>query len=432
MSHEVFRYQDGELHCEGCDLSTIARSVATPFYIYSSGCLLERYRRLDDALSAIPHLICYALKANTQPELLRYLVKEGAGAEVVSGAELGLALRVGFAAEKMVFSGVGKTEAELEAGLRAGILLFLVESEGELVALNELATKLKRRAGVAIRVNPDVDPKTHPHIATGIQTAKFGLDPKTALGLYRRWREFPSLRFTAIHAHIGSQITTSEPLGQNARALVELVDELRADGLRITEVDCGGGLGIRYGDEDHNPPTFDDYARQVIPWVSRSGARLILEPGRSLIGPAGALVVRVLYVKQVHGHRFAVVDSGMHDLLRPSLYDAYHEIIPLAANDGEGEPLDIVGAACESSDVFGRNRRLGDVRPGDLLALLDTGAYGSCMSSCYNLRPRAAEVVVEGPRYRVARRRETVAELVSRELGGWQKEDDDGQDGEDS
>ena len=418
LSHEAFTLLEGELFCEDLPLEKIARSVPTPFYVYSSACLRDRFRRFDRAFSSVPHLICYALKANSQPALLRKLVDEGAGAEVVSGAELELALQVGFSPEKIVFSGTGKTDSELEAGLGADILFFIAESEGELVALERLAARANRLARVSIRINPDIDPLTHPHISTGIRTAKFGLDPETALQLTARLREFPHLEWKGIHAHIGSQLTSIEPFEVCARLLQNLAEELKAGGAPLTEVDFGGGLGICYRDEE--APSFEDYARLVLPWISRSSLRLILEPGRALIGPAGALVARVLNLKRVHGRRFAVVDAGMNDFLRPALYDAYHRIVPLVPlvpRSGVDEPLDVVGPVCESSDVFGRDRRLGDLRPGDRLAILDTGAYGYVMSSNYNLRPRPAEVVVEGESYQVVRRAETTEALVARELG---------------
>jgi diaminopimelate decarboxylase len=415
MSHEVFQHRNGELFCEDCALETVVHELATPFYVYSLGHIRGNYRRLHRAFADVPHLICYALKANSQPALLRSLLDEGAGAEVVSGAELALALAVGFEPEKIVFSGVGKTEAELIAGLRAGVFLFTVESGGELMALNRLALGLGRRAKVALRINPDIDPKTHPHIATGIQTAKFGLDPDTVVDLFKRRREFPGLDFTAIHTHLGSQITSIAPLSEAARMLEKLIGDLRGVDITLTHVDWGGGLGIDYGEDE--PPGFEEYAAQIVPWISRSGARLILEPGRALVGPGGALVVRVLYTKRVHGSSFAVVDGGMNDLLRPALYDAYHRIVPLRPRQGKSERIDVVGAVCESSDVFGRDRDLGEVRPGDHLAVLDTGAYGYSMSFNYNLRPRPAEIVVEGETYRVVRKAETAKALVARELG---------------
>jgi diaminopimelate decarboxylase len=415
MSGQAFHVREGKLLCEDCSLERMAASVPTPFYVYSSREVAQRFRRLDSAFSAQPHLVCYALKANSQPALLRILVTEGAGAEVVSGAELTLALRVGFPPERIVFSGVGKAEWELDAGLEADILLFHVESEGETALLDDLAGRNGRRARVSIRLNPDIDAGTHPHITTGVQTAKFGLDFETAMKLYRRHREFRHLEFCGIHTHIGSQITSLHPLGEAARTLGKAIGELKAHGVTISQVDIGGGLGIAYGDEP--APEFDAYAQEVLPWLSRSGARVIVEPGRALLGPAGAFVVRVLYVKRVHDRRFVVVDGGMNDLLRPALYDAYHRIVPVELRDGEKEKVDIAGAVCETSDTFGRDRLLVDPRPGDLLAILDTGAYGYAMSSNYNLRPRPAEVLVEGGDFRVVRTAESMDDLLKRELG---------------
>ncbi len=415
MSEEAFHASEGKLSCEDCLLERVAGSVPTPFYVYSSRELVERFRKLDSAFSAQPHLICYALKANSQAALLRLLVNEGTGAEVVSGAELGLALRVGVPPDRIVFSGVGKAEWELEAGVQADVLLFHLESEGEAALLDRVAARNDRRARVSVRINPDIDAETHRHIATGVQTAKFGLDWKSAMDLYRRREEFPQLDFCAIHAHIGSQITTLEPLGEAARMLGRAIGELKAHGVTIHHVDIGGGLGIAYGEDP--APEFDAYAQEVLPWLSRSGARVVVEPGRVLVGPAGAFVVKVLYVKQVHDRKFVIVDAGMNDLMRPALYDAFHRIVPLEEREGKQENVDIVGAVCETSDTFGRDRTLVDPRPGDLLAILDTGAYGYVMSSNYNLRPRPAEVLVEGETFRVVRAAETADGLVARELG---------------
>jgi diaminopimelate decarboxylase len=415
MSHEVFEHRDGKLFCGDLPLETVARSVQTPFYVYSLEHVRKRFRDFSRAFSGVPHLICYALKANSQPALLRILRNEGAGAEVVSGAELGLALAVGFEPDKIVFSGVGKTERELEDGLRSGVRLFTVESEGEMDLLHRSAARLGRRARVALRINPDIDPGTHPHIATGIQTAKFGLEPGEALELYEKWNDSPHLELAAIHTHLGSQLTSINPFTEAARVLEELVGELTSRGVSLSEVNWGGGLGIDYGEE--SPPAIEHYANQILPWISRSGFRLILEPGRALVGPAGALVVRVVYIKTVHGSRFAVVDGAMNDLLRPALYDAYHRIVPLTLTTGEGPLIDVVGSVCESGDVFGRDRHLGDLQAGDHLAILDSGAYGYSMSFNYNLRPRPAEVVVDGGEYRVVRMAETPEALVARELG---------------
>ena len=415
MSSQPFNVRKGKLHCEDCSLEHIASSVTTPFYVYSTREVVERFRALDTAFSAQPRLLCYALKANSQPALLRLLAAEGAGAEVVSGAELALALKVGFPPERIVFSGVGKAEWELEAGLQADILLFHAESEGEVAVVDRLARRDGRRARVSIRINPDIDAGTHPHIATGVQTAKFGLDLDTAMALYARYAEFPNLEFCGIHTHIGSQITALHPLGEAARTLAKAIRDLKADGVRITEVDIGGGLGIAYGDEP--APEFSAYAHEVLPWLTPTGARVIVELGRALLGPAGAFVVKVLYVKRVHGRSFVVVDAGMNDLLRPALYDAYHRIVPIEPREGTRETVDIVGAVCETSDTFGRDRLLVDPRPDDLLAILDAGAYGYAMSSNYNLRPRPAEVVVDGGEFRVVREAESTQDLLARELG---------------
>jgi diaminopimelate decarboxylase len=414
--HEFFEYRDGRFCCDGHSLETIAHGVGTPFYVYSARCLRERFRGLDRAFAGANHLICYALKANTQPALLRILLAEGAGAEVVSGAELALALAVGFDPKKVVFSGVGKTEDEIEAGIQAGIRFFIVESEGELEAIQRLASQLGHRASVALRINPDIDAHTHPHTTTGLHTSKFGIDRDAAVALYLRREEFSHLNFNSIHVHIGSQITSLEPLSESARLLEELCRELGRSGVTLGEVDWGGGLGISSGDGD-DAPSFEEYARLILPWLERSGLGLVIEPGRVLVGPAGALVVRVLYVKEVHGRRVAVVGAGMTDLIRPALYAAHHRIVPIEHRSAEaGAPVDVVGPVCESSDVFGRECRLGEVKPGDLLAVLDTGAYGYVMSSNYNMRPRPAEVVVEEEDFRIARKAETREELVAREL----------------
>jgi diaminopimelate decarboxylase len=412
---ELFQYLEGRLYCEDVPVERVAGAVPTPFYLYSSTCVLHRYRGLERAFASVPHLTCYALKANSQPEILRILLKDGAGAEVVSGAELQLAIAVGFAPEKIVFSGVGKTEQELLAGLGADVHLFTVESEGELVHLERLASQIERAARVALRINPDVDPKTHPHIATGVNSAKFGLDLEAALELYTHHREFPHLEFIGVHTHIGSQLTSIEPLKETARLLEDLVLELRDKGVPLREVDWGGGLGIPY--EVESVPTFEEYAQCVLPWISRTGLRVILEPGRTLVGPCGALVMKVLYTKEVHGRRFAVVDGAMNDLIRPALYGAHHRIVPAVMRNESVENVDIVGAACESSDVFGRDRPLGELRQGDMLCVLDAGAYGFSMSSNYNLRPRPAEVLAEGDTFRIVREAETTEDLVARELG---------------
>jgi diaminopimelate decarboxylase len=415
IASDVFRYQNDQLSVAGVPLAEIARSVGTPFYVYDARALLERFRGLSNAFESVPHLHCVALKANCQPALLRPLFAAGAGAEVVSGAELALALALGVPSSRIVFSGVGKSDRELASGVAADVLLFLVESEMELRALDGLAREAGRKVRVALRLNPDIDAKTHPHIATGMATAKFGIDADEALKLYRSRRDYPSLDFAGIHSHIGSQITELGPLAENARALAALVEELRESGADIRYVDIGGGLGIPYRGE--STPAFEAYAESVVRPLRNLGVTVVTEPGRVLFGPVGALVARILYVKRVHGREFVVLDAGLNDLLRPALYGAYHRVVPLAQRARMVRSFDVAGAVCESSDVFARDRELPAPERGEHLAILDAGAYGFAMSSNYNLRPRPAEVVVEDGGFRVVREAETEEELVARELG---------------
>lgn len=412
---DVFRYQNDQLCAAGVPLAEIARSVGTPFYVYDPADALERFRTLSRAFAGVSHLHCVALKANSQPALLRPLFSEGAGAEVVSGAELALALALRVPSSRIVFSGVGKTDRELDSAVAADVLMLLVESETELRVLDSLAREAGRKARVALRLNPDIDAKTHPHISTGIATAKFGIDPDEALRLYRSHRHFANVEFTGVHSHIGSQITELEPLAENARALASLVRELRESGVAIRYVDIGGGLGIPYRGE--STPDIEVYAEEVVRPLRDLEVTLLTEPGRVLFGPAGALVARVLYVKRVHGREFVILDAGLNDLLRPALYGAYHRVVPLARREREVRCFDIAGAVCESSDVFARERELPAPERGEHLAILDAGAYGFAMSSNYNLRPRPAEVVVEDGSFRVVREAETQAALVARELG---------------
>lgn len=415
MRSEVFHYENDRLSAGGVALAEIARSVTTPFYVYDPGAALARFRALEGAFSSVPHLHSVALKANSQPALLRPMFAEGAGAEVVSGAELALALALGLPGERIVFSGVGKSDRDLASGIEARVLLFLAESATELRVIDGLARERGVKARVALRLNPDIDAKTHPHISTGMATAKFGIDPEEALALYRAREDFPCLDFAGIHSHIGSQITELEPLSANARALASLVRGLRENGVAIRYVDVGGGLGIPYRGE--STPAFESYAEAVIEPLRGLGVTLLTEPGRVLVGPVGALVARVLYVKRVHGREFVVLDAGLNDLLRPALYGAYHRVVPLARREREVRTFDVAGAVCESSDVFARDRELPAPERGEHLAILDAGAYGFAMSSNYNLRPRPAEVVVENGSFRVVREAETIDCLVARELG---------------
>ncbi|MBI4423300.1 MAG: diaminopimelate decarboxylase [Elusimicrobia bacterium] len=411
------RFVQGRLLVEGVPVEDIGRALGTPVYVYSGGAIRARYRALAGAFSGRDALICYALKANPNRAVCRVLAREGAGAEVVSGGELKRALAAGFAAERIVFSGVGKTEAEHELAVRAGVLTLNVESEEELDALSAVARRLKRRAPVSIRVNPGVDAGGHRHIATGHGEAKFGVDAASALVLSRRaWRD-PHLAFRGLHCHIGSQILSAAPYLRALAVLERLLARLRALGARPSLLDLGGGLGIPYGDgarrDGLEPAAF---ARKLLPALAAwPELKLILEPGRYLVGEAGLLLTRILYRKRIGGSRFIVVDAAMNDLARPALYGAYHPVVPARLREAPEVVADVVGPVCETGDVLARARRLPWLPRGELLAVLKTGAYGFSMASQYNSRPRPPEALVEGARWRVVRRREGFADLVRHE-----------------
>ncbi len=403
----------------------MARRFGTPLYVYSADHITERLRLFQTAFSSVPHLVCYAVKANSNLAILQLLAKRGAGFDVVSGGELERVLAVDpNAAERVVFSGIGKTAPEMDLALQAGILLFNVESEGELELLTERAAKLRKRARIALRVNPDVFAETHPYISTGMREHKFGIDIRRAREVYRKAGKY--LEASGVSVHIGSQIRSAEPFEAAAKRVAKLTRELRKDGHAIRYMDAGGGLGIEY----HADRPFDAeekvrlYAEALIPVAeSVGGLTLLLEPGRFLVAQAGALVARVLYVKKNGRKTFVVVDAAMNDLIRPALYQAHHEIVAVTQNRGsrgQGSRrmvADVVGPVCETGDFFARDRKLARVEPGDLLAILDAGAYGMSLASNYNSRPRAAEVLVEGRRARLIRRRETVANMLAAERG---------------
>jgi diaminopimelate decarboxylase len=412
----AFAYRGEALSCEEVPIAAIAREVGTPCYVYSHRMLVEGYRALDQAFAGLPHVICYAMKANANLAILRAFIDEGAGVDIVSGGELFRALRAGAEPGKIVFAGLGKTAGEIEAALRAGILLFNVESPQELAAIQAAAARLGTRAPVALRVNPDVDPKTHPYIATGLRQSKFGIPIQAAGELYRAMRSLRNLDPVGVHAHIGSQITHVGPFQEAAAKLASLVTTLRRDGFDIRYLDVGGGLGIRYQDE--GPPAPAEYAATLRPWLGDLGCTVLLEPGRWLVGNAGVLVTAVLYTKANHDKHFVVVDGGMNDLIRPSLYNAYHAIVPVTRPaDGAPESAwDVVGPICESGDFLAKERALPPCQPGDLLAVMSAGAYGFAMASNYNARPRAAEVMVKGGEFRVIRRRETYEDLIRGEI----------------
>jgi diaminopimelate decarboxylase len=409
------------LHCEGISLSKLAAKYGTPLYVYSAATIHERYGAFQHAFRDVPHKICYSVKANSNLGILRLLAKKGCGFDVVSGGELERVLVADRkAAKNVVFSGVGKTREELTAALKAGILIFNVESESELAALAECAGRLRKTAPVALRVNPDVAAETHPYISTGLHKHKFGVPIGVARSLYARASAAQYLAVRGVSVHIGSQITDAAPFGEAMARVADLVRELRSDGHRIDYVDAGGGLGISYD----KPNTVDfptqvaTYARSLAAPLKGLNVQLLLEPGRSIVGPAGLLLTSVIYKKANDGKKFLIVDAAMNDLIRPALYGAYHEIVPVARRAevaDQSETIDIVGPVCETGDFFARDRVLPPVGENDLLAILDAGAYGMVQTSNYNTRPRPAEILVNGRAAKVIRRRETISDLLRSE-----------------
>jgi diaminopimelate decarboxylase len=408
MNH--FHYRRGVLCAESVPLTRIAGAVGTPTYVYSTATLKRHFRVLSETFRGEPHLLCYSVKASSNISLLRLFAGLGSGFDIVSGGELHRALTAGAEPAKIVFSGVGKTAAEMEGALKAGILLFNVESGEELQALDEVGRRLRRRAPFAVRVNPDVDARTHRHIATGLRTSKFGVPFSEAAGLYQSSRRMKGVVARGVDCHIGSQLTDLRPLETAAAKVAELYRALASAGFGLQLIDVGGGLGIRYADE--RAPTPVQYAAAVRDAVRGTGARLILEPGRVIAGNAGVLLTRVLYRKKTPAKTFVVVDAGMNDLIRPALYDAHHELRPVRRHRGRAVLVDVVGPVCESSDVLARQRRMVLPAQGELWALMSAGAYGMSMASNYNSRPRPAEVLVDKARFCVIRQRETNADLV--------------------
>jgi len=408
-----FAYHDGELHAEGVPLRRIAEHYGTPCYVYSRAAIEQTYRAFDAAFAGHDHLTCFAVKANSALGVLNLLARLGSGFDIVSGGELQRVLAANGDAGRTVFSGVGKTAEEMRQALAARIYCFNIESEPELLRLDRIAEAAGATAAVSLRVNPDVDPRTHPYIATGLQQNKFGVAYDEALRLYRRARKMPHLVIAGIGCHIGSQLTQLDPFIAALDRILELADQLGKEGIALSHVDVGGGLGIRYRDE--SPPAFADYARALTNRIGSRPLRLLLEPGRALVGNAGILLTRVEYLKQgAAGRNFAVVDAAMNDLMRPALYDAFHDIRPVTAANGGGAIYEVVGPVCESADFLARAREL-SLRENDLLAIMSAGAYGMSMSSNYNTRPRAAEVIVDKEQVNLVRKRETIDELMAPE-----------------
>ncbi|HHY49597.1 MAG TPA: diaminopimelate decarboxylase [Alphaproteobacteria bacterium] len=407
-----FTYRNGRMFAEEVDVTALAAAVGTPFYVYSAATLRRHVRVLRDAFADIPTLLAYAMKANSNQAVLTVLAKEGAGADVVSGGELERAVAAGIPPDRIVFSGVGKSAAEMRRGLMLGIRCFNVESEPELERLNEIAVASGRVAPVSVRVNPDVDAGTHAKIATGKKENKFGIPFARAHEAYARIRALPGVEAVGVDMHIGSQIVDMRPFDNAFALLAQLVNDLRSDGHDIRHVDVGGGLGIPYHHDEAAPPDPIAYADVVKRHVGRLGCELILEPGRLIVGNAGILVTRVEYVKD-GGKTFVIVDAGMNDLIRPTLYEAHHDIQPVASTNRPQITADIVGPVCETGDYLARDRRIARVEAGDLLAVMTAGAYGAVMASSYNSRPLVPEVLVDGERWHVVRARPSIEQLIA-------------------
>lgn len=409
-----FEYKNHQLQCEGIPIQEIAEKVGTPFYLYSYHTLVRHFTVFDDAFKGIPHLVCYSAKSNSNLALLRLFVNLGGGADIVSGGELYRAINAGADPQKIVFSGVGKREDEIEYALKTGILMFNVESSQELQAINEVAGRIGKKAPISIRVNPDIDPRTHPYISTGLKQNKFGIDILRAPMAYRLAAQLPNLKIVGIDCHIGSQLVEVDPIVEALKRLKQLVENLRKEGVDIQYLDLGGGLGITY--EDEEPPHPVEYASTILEEIRGFGCTLVLEPGRVIVGNAGVLISKVLYTKENEEKRFVIVDAGMNDLVRPSYYGAYHNILPVKEEKREEVVADVVGPICESSDFLAKGRKLPNLQSGELIAVMSAGAYGFSMSTNYNSRPRVAEVLVKDDQMFVIRKREDYEDLVRGEV----------------
>ena len=412
MMNNYFHYKNEALHVEQVPLADIAEKFGTPCYVYSRAALMDGMNQFKNALQGKAHLICYAVKANSNLAILNVFARMGAGFDIVSGGELKRVLAAGGDPRKVVFSGVGKTIAEMRMALDANILCFNVESSAELERLNEVAGSMGKVAAISLRVNPDVDAKTHPYISTGLKQNKFGVAYTEAIALYRKARDMKNLHITGMDCHIGSQLTETSPFIAAIEKVLALVDALTAEGIQLEHLDLGGGLGIRYDDE--TPPAIADYVAAILSGLRGRAEKLILEPGRVLVGNAGVLLTKVEYLKHGEEKNFAIVDAAMNDLMRPALYDAYHQILPVSHEKNATQVYEIVGPICETGDFIGRAREL-SIAPQSLLAVLSAGAYGMSMSSNYNTRGRAAEVMVDGSEVHLVRERETVEQLFAGE-----------------
>jgi diaminopimelate decarboxylase len=417
-----FTSQAGELHAESVPLANIADQVGTPAYVYSARAIDDAYRSIDDSLSSHAHLVAFAVKANGNLAVLSRLARLGSGADIVSGGELARALAAGFPAQRIVFSGVGKSDAEIRSALEAGIRSLNVESASEIDAIEKIAAELGVTARIALRVNPDVDAATHPYISTGLHSTKFGIELDVARGLLPRLVRSRHLRLEGVACHIGSMVLSPEPIGDAVAIIARFARECAAAGAPITSLDAGGGWPILYGNEDRPAQSHASFGRSILDGLARGGANeldltLVVEPGRALVGDAGVLLTEVLHIKEQAGKRFVIVDAAMTELIRPALYHAYHAIVPLRPRDGAETPADVVGPVCESTDFFAKDRLLPPLERGDLLAIRGAGAYGATMGNNYNSRPLAPEVLVEGSGYQVVRARQKLEQLWENERG---------------
>jgi diaminopimelate decarboxylase len=427
-----FHYRAGHLFCEDFDLTVAAEKFGTPLYIYSAGTVLDHYTRIDAALAMLDHLICYAVKANSNRAILKLLADAGAGFDIVSGGELFRALKAGADSRKCTFAGVGKRREEIEYALDRGVYSFNVESEAELDYINEIASGKSRRAPIALRINPDVAAETHAYISTGKSENKFGIGLDRAAQIYERASKMPGVAIRGVQMHIGSQITEAKPFAAAIEKIARLVRELKSK-YKIQFFSVGGGMGIIYRralesgsgtwwhEHDGEPSAFSvrDYANTIVPPLRELGVRILVEPGRFLVGNAGVLLTRVLYIKETGRKKFAIIDAGMNDLIRPALYESYHQIVPVvqpSMSRNKTEKMDIVGPVCESGDFFAQDREMPELRPGDLLAVMSAGAYGFVMASNYNSRPLPAEALVRGDQVALIRKRQTVEDLVGDEI----------------
>ena len=417
MNH--FEYRNGEMFAEQVPLKRIAQEVGTPAYVYSLATLKRHYQVFDQAFAKARHIVCFSVKANSNLALLRAFAKEGSGFDIVSGGELFRALKVGADPKKIVFSGVGKKKEEIEYALKSGILMFNVESEHELSVLNEIASGIGKKAPISLRVNPDVDPQTHPYISTGMKKAKFGVDIKKSLETYKKALSLQNIDVVGVDCHIGSQLTSLTPFVDALAKVREYLDrvlagEMKKEGAQIRYLDLGGGLGIQYHDE--TPPLPEEYAKAIIQGLEGLDITLILEPGRVIVGNAGILLTEVQYLKETETKKFVIVDGGMNDLIRPALYGSYQAIQPVVETKADTIVADVVGPICESGDFFAKDREIARPQRGDLLAVMSAGAYGFTMASNYNSHPKPPEVLVDGDQYYIVRKRESLDDLINGEM----------------